>query len=187
MKLIFALGNPGSEYENTRHNVGFMALDYYREKNNLPEYQYKKKFLANISQFSVNQQKVILAKPTTFYNNVGQSAQVISNFYSLQPDDILILHDELALDFGTIRTRSKGSDAGNNGIRSLVNHIGADFWRIRIGTKNSISDQIDSADFVLNRFSTSEQLALVSTEFEQISKFIDEFIADRLEGNTIKT
>lgn len=186
MKLIFALGNPGSEYENTRHNVGFMALDYYKEKYDLPEYQHKKKFLAYISECTINQQRAILAKPTTFYNEVGQSAQLISSFYNIQTTDILVLHDELALNFETIRTRNEGSDAGNNGIKSLISHIGTNFWRVRIGTRNSISDQLDSADFVLSRFSTSEQLALASSGFEQVSEFINDFLSDDLKNSTSK-
>lgn len=186
MKLIVALGNPGSEYTKTRHNIGFMVADYYQEKHQLTDFISKKKFQAEICQFSKNNQKIVLAKPTTFYNLSGNAIRSLVDFYNINSNDILVIHDELMLDFNTIRVRDMGSDAGNNGLKSIIDAIGQDFWRIRIGTKNSFSDQIDSADFVTQHFSTSEQLAINSATLETTSQLIDRFIDGELINQTEK-
>src|SRR4051812_44656762 len=119
MKVIFAQGNPGNEYTTTRHNVGFFMLDRYARDNG-GEFIKKAKFHADIAELSINSEKVLIVKPTTFYNDTGQSARLLIDFYKLDPStDFLVIHDDLALPLGTVRTRDKGSDAGNNGIKSL--------------------------------------------------------------------
>src|SRR6266568_2679917 len=130
MKLILAQGNPGAEYAKTRHNVGFMALDVYAEKHDL-EFQDKSKFHAQIAEMMPEDEKILFVKPTTFYNETGQAARALADFYKIAPTDILVIHDDLALPFGTLRTREKGSDAGNNGIKSLNAHLGEKYTRIR--------------------------------------------------------
>lgn len=181
MKLIFAQGNPGPEYASSRHNIGFMALDYMCKHRELAKFQQKSKFQALLSEFSYKDEKIILAKPTTFYNQTGQAARAIADFYGIRPDDILVIHDELALDFGTIRIRNNGSDAGNKGIRSLTSHLGPDFWRIRIGINNELATRMDSADFVLSRFSKKEAKLIDTTVLPQIKDLVDDFINNSLD------
>lgn len=176
MKVIFAQGNPGSRYEHTRHNAGFSALDFYARQQNLT-FQNKAKFHADIAEITAGDEKVLLVKPTTFYNETGQSARALADFYKLRGSDILVLHDELSLPFGTLRTREKGSDAGNNGIKSLNAHLGEDYARLRIGTWNDIADKAGSFDFVLSNFSADESAKLQSDIFPKIVEIIDDFIA----------
>src|SRR5438445_447838 len=138
MKLIFAQGNPGSQYATTRHNVGFLILDQLAAKAG-KEFIKKPKFHADVAELTIAGEKVLLVKPTTFYNETGQSARSLVDFYKLDTmSDVLVVHDDLALPLGTIRTREKGSDAGNNGIKSLNAHLGHDYHRIRIGIYNEL-------------------------------------------------
>jgi peptidyl-tRNA hydrolase, PTH1 family len=176
MKLILAQGNPGPEYAHTRHNVGFLALDFYAAKQSL-EFQTKSKFQANIAEQTINGEKILLVKPLTFYNETGISARTIADFYKVDIADILVIHDELALPFGTLRTREKGSDAGNNGIKSLNSHLGENYTRIRVGTWNEIADKAGSFDFVLSKFNQEELTKLKTDIFPKISELIADFIA----------
>lgn len=177
MKLIFAQGNPGKQYERTRHNVGFIVLDTLADKESA-SWKTDSKFKADIATLTLNGEKVLLVKPLSFYNETGQVARAITDFYKLNPaDDVLVIHDELALPFGTVRVRDKGSDAGNNGIKSLNAHLGQSYWRIRIGVWNELRDQINDADFVLSAFTKqeTEQLGSIidTTVTPLISRFLD--------------
>lgn len=160
MKVILGLGNPGREYDSTRHNLGFLVLDRLAAQHSV-EFFSKNKYSAQVAEFSNSDEKVLLVKPQTFYNEAGQAARAIVDFYKLQPSaDFLVVHDELALPFGTIRVRADGSDAGNNGIKSLNAHLGPQYTRLRIGIYTPFRDQIDDADFVLGRFNGEEQKQL---------------------------
>lgn len=178
MKLILAQGNPGPEYEQTRHNVGFLSLDFFAQQRNT-SFHAKPKFYAEIAEVTTDSDKVLLVKPTTFYNETGKAARAIADFYKVDTSDILVIHDELALPFGTLRTREKGSDAGNNGIKSLNAHLGENYSRIRIGTWNEIAAKAGSFDFVLSRFSKEEAGALSATIFPKVVELIDDFIAGK--------
>lgn len=180
MKLIVALGNPESNYDLTRHNVGFLLLDHVAAQLGAT-WQPKPKFKGEIAEVVIGGEKAILLKPTTYYNLVGESARAVVDFYKLSPQqDVLALHDELALPFGTLRTRLGGSDAGNNGIKSLIAHLGPDFARIRIGIANPLSSQRDAADFVLSRFNPEEQRALDDIATHALD-FIDHFVHQQKE------
>lgn len=176
MKVILAQGNPGPEYEKTRHNAGFLAIDFFADKKKV-EFQPKSKFHAEIAEFSDNGEKVLLVKPTTFYNETGKAARAVADFYKIDTHDILVIHDELALPFGTLRTREKGSDAGNNGIKSLNAHLGEDYARIRVGTWNDIADKAGAFDFVLSKFNSSERERLQKDIFPKVNELIDNFIS----------
>lgn len=176
MKIILAQGNPGPVYEKTRHNVGFLALDFYADKNN-HEFQNKSKFHADIAEFTTNGDKILLVKPTTFYNETGTCARALADFYKVDTSDILVIHDELSLPFGTLRTREKGSDAGNNGVKSLNAHLGENYARLRVGTANELSEQHSPYDFVLSKFNAEESKKLTSDIFPKINEIINEFIA----------
>lgn len=175
MKLILAQGNPGTEYARTRHNVGFLALDFYASKQGIG-FQNKPKFHAEIAEIKSGEEKVLLIKPTTFYNETGVAARTIADFYKIETIDILVIHDELSLPFGTLRTREKGSDAGNNGIKSLNAHLGENYARIRVGTWNERADIAGSFDFVLSKFTEDELSRLTTDIFPKISELIDAFI-----------
>lgn len=158
--LIVGLGNVGNEYAHTRHNSGFMVVDAYRETHQLPEWQEKPKFKAYISEDFINGKKVILAKPTTMYNLVGESVRALKDFYKLADSDISIVHDEIDLPFGTVKEKLSGGSAGNNGIKSVISHTGENFRRIRIGIRNDLLEKMDAADFVLSKFSADEKKQL---------------------------
>ena len=156
--LIVGLGNPGSEYEGTRHNVGFMCLDEFARKNDFGSWVNKTdmKCLSAVKQ--VGDTRVILCKPQTFMNLSGEAVQAIFHFYKLSLDQVIVVHDELDVDFGQIRMRKGGSSAGHNGIKSLTKHLGSDdYGRVRVGIGPKTPEQMDSADFVLQKFSTKEQ------------------------------
>lgn len=175
MKIVFAQGNPGTEFEKTRHNVGFLALDHYAQNNSL-EFHTKQKFDAEIAETSRGDEKVLFVKPTTYYNETGRAARALADFYKVDSSDILVIHDDLALPFGMLRTREKGSDAGNNGIKSLNTHLGENYARIRIGIRNDLTNRIGAHDFVLARFTPEESEKLHSSVLPKTDNLIDDFI-----------
>lgn len=175
MKIIFALGNPGSQYDGTRHNIGFKILDSYAEENKL-KWSNKSKFSALVAEVKTAKETVLLAKPSTFYNETGVSARQLIDFYNLDAkNDILVIHDDLALPLGTVRTRVKGSDAGNNGVKSLTSHIGPNYHRLRVGIYNNLRDRMDDSDFVLGSFSKEESSRLNKTVIPHVLDVVDNF------------
>lgn len=184
MKIIFAQGNPGKQYERTRHNVGFIALDALAAKEGV-EWRLTTKFNAEIAELTLLGEKVLLVKPRSFYNETGQVARAIIDFYKADPaKDVLVIHDELALPFGTIRIREKGSDAGNNGIKSLNAHLGPAYARIRIGIWNELRDQIDDAAFVLSKFTENEAGTLKELIASKLIDLVYDFVQGKLEASS---
>ena len=179
MKVIFAQGNPGNEYANTRHNVGFALLDAFARIHSA-EFSEKAKFQADIAEISMNGEKILLVKPRTFYNETGRSARAIVDFYKLSPNDILVAHDDLALPFGAIRVREKGRDAGNNGIKSLNAHLGEQYARLRIGIYTDLRDKMGDAAFVLAKFSMAEQATLEKTILPHALQLVEDFCSGTL-------
>ena len=157
MKLIIGLGNPGEEYENTRHNVGFMAIEGIRDQvAGFSNWKLEKKLQAEVCRGHLASccEDVILAKPQSFMNNSGQAVKALITGYRLQVSDILIVHDDLDLELGTLRLSFGSGSAGQNGVQSIIDTLGTkDFWRLRIGigTKKG-----DVAQFVLKNFSRAE-------------------------------
>lgn len=174
MKLIVGLGNARKEYDGTRHNIGFAFIDHIAEEFGTT-WQERPKFKAITAELGLGGEKVILAKPTTFYNLSGEAVRALSDFYKIDPEDILVIHDELALPFGTIRTRSRGTDAGNNGIKSVNAHIGPDYARIRVGTANEQLGAQKAELFVLKPFTKDESAELIKLA-EQTARFVEDFI-----------
>lgn len=175
MKVIFAQGNPGLQYKNTRHNVGFLVVDSLAEQHRA-DFIKKPKFHAEIAEVTIADEKTLLVKPSTFYNETGQAARLITDFYKLSAkDDFLVIHDDLALPLGTIRVREKGSDAGNNGIKSLNAHLGTNYSRIRVGIYNDLRDRVHDADFVLSGFTKAEYEVLSSTITPKVIELIEAF------------
>lgn len=173
--LIVGLGNPGKEYEGTRHNIGFDALNHFAKLEDFPDWINKKDLKGHISLKSINGKKIILLKPSTYMNLSGNSVQLVQNFYKIDNSKTLIVHDELDVNFGSIRIRGKGKDAGHNGIKSVINQIGDEFSRLRIGVGPKQPEQIDSADYVLKKFTSKEQADLNKLH-KEATNIINEYI-----------
>ena len=182
MKIIFFQGNPGEKYAGTRHNVGFAFADFLAEKFGV-KFAEKSKFRADLAEISLNGEKILLIKPRTYYNETGSSAQAICDFYKVDfREDFLVIHDDLALDFGVVRTRRSGSDAGNNGLKSMISVFGQDFPRVKIGIANDFLAKMDSADFVLAKFSKAENEKLPQI-FEICESFVFNFAKNKFENS----
>lgn len=158
--LIVGLGNVGKEFEGTRHNVGFAILDAFAEKQSFEDWTAKKDLKCQLSTGNLGEARVILCKPTTMMNHSGEAVQAVTHFYKIDPTSIYVVHDELDVEFGQIRTRLGGGSAGHNGIKSVSQHIGENYGRVRVGVGPKTPEQIDSADFVLARFNEDEQFQM---------------------------
>lgn len=154
--LIVGLGNVGSEYDNTRHNIGFACVDEFARKNDFPAWMNKTDLKCHLTSTMIGDTKVYLCKPTTFMNLSGEAVQAITHFYKIPAERIVVVHDEIDIDFGHIRLRTGGSSAGHNGIKSVTENIGEGYGRVRVGVGPKVPKQIDSADFVLAQFSKQE-------------------------------
>ena len=155
--LFIGLGNPGAEYTGTRHNIGFACLDAFAKANGFPDWQNKKDLKCQHTSQTLGDTRVILIKPQTFMNLSGEAAQAVMAFYKLDPSRVIAVYDELDIDFGQIRLRQGGTAAGHNGVKSLIQHVGEEFGRVRIGIGPKRPERIDSAKFVLQKFSADEQ------------------------------
>ncbi len=157
MKLIVGLGNPGNEYEMTRHNAGFIALDKMIEQENLSRKK-SDKLQADTFDFKIGRNKIILAKPLTFMNDSGRSVQSLINFYRIMAKDLIVVHDDKDIPVGEIRVQVNRGPAGHNGIKSIIENIGTqDFTRIRIGVGPADKEKIEIiSNFVLNKFTKEE-------------------------------
>lgn len=159
--VLVGLGNPGPEYALTRHNVGFLCLDEFAKKNDITSWVHKTDMKCHVAVQMVGDTRVILCKPTTYMNRSGEAVQALLHFYKLQLSQLVVVHDELDIDFGHIRTRVGGSSAGHNGVKSLTTHLGSpEYGRVRVGIGPKYPPAMDSADFVLQAFSTTEQGSL---------------------------
>ncbi len=173
MRLIIGFGNPGNQYNFTRHNFGFLALDFYAKLNNLT-WAEKPRWRALVAENKAND--ALLIKPQTFYNDQGSCIRTISDFYKVKPKDILIICDDFNLTFGQIRFRERGSAGGNNGLKSTIQHLGTDdFPRLRLGTGNDeLRNRIGDVDFVLSKFTEEEHANLPET-LRKIADFVSKY------------
>lgn len=152
--IIVGLGNPGKQYEGTRHNIGFSVIDELSDKYNISVDTKKHKAL--IGKGVIEGEKVLLVKPQTFMNNSGESVREILDYYKADVDELLIIYDDISLDVGKLRLRPKGSAGGHNGIKSIIAHTGSEnFKRIRFGVGDK-PPKYDLADWVLGKFPTSD-------------------------------
>nr|WP_295970512.1 aminoacyl-tRNA hydrolase [uncultured Bacillus sp.] len=173
MKLIVGLGNPGKQYEKTRHNIGFIVVDKIAEKLNIQLDQAKFKGLFGMGH--IEGEKVLLLKPLTYMNLSGESIRAIIDFYQIDTEDLLVIYDDLDLPAGRIRLRQKGSAGGHNGIKSTIAHLGTQaFNRIRVGI-NRPSNGMEITDYVLGRFS-QEELAEIEEAVERSADACIEWI-----------
>ena len=174
MKLIIGLGNPGKEYENTRHNIGFMVLDNY-----LGNISWKEKFNGLYYDTCVGDEKVIFLKPQTYMNLSGNSVQEFVNFYKISNMDLLVIQDDLDLPFLSYRLKCKSSSGGHNGIKSIISCLGTDeIPRLKIGIAHDKS--MDTKDYVLGKFS-KEDVEKFTGYYKTFNDIIDLFIKDGLQ------
>ncbi len=169
--LVVGLGNPDKKYENTRHNAGWLAIDYIAEKFscNVNKIKYK----SFIGECNIGGKKVMLMKPTTYMNNSGQAVVEAMNFYKIPPENVIVILDDISLDVGKMRIRSKGSDGGQKGMRSIIYLSGSDkFPRVKIGIGAKPNPQWDLADWVLSKF-TNDEGKLLEKMFENATQAVE--------------
>lgn len=178
--LVVGLGNIGKEYQGTRHNIGFASVNRFVADHDFPGWIEKKDLNCYFTDTQLGETKAIVIKPTTLMNLSGEAVQAVAHFYKIHPDNIVAVHDELDIPFGQIRTRVGGSSAGHNGIKSVTEHIGEDFGRVRIGIGPKTPEQIDSADFVLARFSAEQQ-----EQLKNLTKEVSSILSEYVYGNQL--
>ena len=155
--LVIGLGNPGTTYEKTRHNVGFMVLDAISQAFDFPEFSFSKKHNALVSKGMIHERTTTLAKPQTFMNNSGKSVQSLAK----QDKDLLVIHDDIDLPIGTLRISENRGSAGHKGVESIIQTLGTkNFKRLRIGIQPKKGKPEDTESFVLKQFSKAEQSQL---------------------------
>lgn len=174
--LLVGLGNIGKEYDLTRHNVGFIVIDEFVAKTDeMDAWVEKKSLKCQVSTGRIGESRVIAIKPTTFMNLSGEAVQAVVGFYKIPAEYIAVIHDELDIDFGQIRLRVGGSSAGHNGIKSITGVIGEEYGRIRIGVGPKKPARIKAEDFVLQKFSTTEQKQLPNLTRE-VQSILSEYL-----------
>lgn len=157
MKVIVGLGNPGPQYSETRHNIGFLLVDLLAEQYQL---QFRAKFQGLWAEENVAGERVFFLKPQTFMNLSGRSVSELCHFYKIQGKDLLVAHDDMDLTFGKIRLRNQGSAGGHNGIKSILMELGSEkFWRLKLGVGRPPKEW-DPARFVLSTFEEGELMPL---------------------------
>ena len=181
MKLIVGLGNPGKEYDETRHNIGFNMLDIIADKYNL-SFNENKKFNALEVIFNIMNEKIILIKPLTFMNLSGDCVVKYVNYYNININDILVIHDDLDMELGKIRIVYDSSSGGHNGIKSIINNLDSQkFTRLKIGIAHN--KNIDTRDYVLGKFS-KEDMDFLADTYNKVSNIVQDFINNDI--NTLK-
>ncbi len=172
MFLIVGLGNPGSQYEDTRHNIGFKVIDNIAKEYNIEIN--RQKFKGMCGEGFINGEKVILLKPTTYMNLSGESIREVVDFYKISNEDVLVIYDDISLDVGRLRIREKGSAGGHNGIKSIIAHLGTDiFPRIKVGVGQP---NVDLVNYVLGKF-TKEEMEVLSESIDASTKAAKEIIS----------
>lgn len=161
IRCIIGLGNPGAPYAATRHNAGAWFLDQFAEKNHV-QLCLNKKFRSFVGEFTHQSEKCFLLKPTTYMNESGLPVSVFAQFYKIVPAEILVVHDELDFEPGIVRLKQGGGHGGHNGLRDIVSHIGADFYRLRIGIGHP-GHRDEVTDYVLSNPSRDDRTAIIKT------------------------
>lgn len=180
MYLVAGLGNPGKQYDMTRHNIGFEVIDYMAEK--LDVKVNKLKFKALYGEIKIGMEKVLLVKPQTYMNLSGDSIRDFCNFYKIPVENVIIINDDIAIEAGRLRIRKKGSAGGHNGLKSIIYQLNSDnFPRIRVGVGAPKHEDYDLADFVLGRFS-KEEIPIIEEAIIKASKSVEEIIKNNIDS-----
>lgn len=174
MKLIVGLGNPGKEYDGTRHNIGFMVIDNYLENNN-----WQKKFDGVYLILNMGKDKVMFLKPLTYMNNSGIAVIKASKYYDIKPEDILVIQDDLDIEFGHHKLKKDSSSGGHKGIKSIIAALNTDsFGRLKIGISHDKNK--DTINYVLGKFS-KEEMNVLNNNYKVYNEIIDSFINDGID------
>lgn len=180
MYIILGIGNPGKKYDGTRHNIGFIALDYMSEKYGIKINKIKHKAL--IGEGKIAGEKVMLVKPQTFVNLSGESLREICSYYKVPTENIIVIHDDISLACGKMRIRTKGSDGGHNGIKSIIYQLSSDsFIRIKVGV-GTPPENYDLADWVLGHFSKEE----ITHLSKLVDCIVEEVVPEIIQNGTEK-
>lgn len=180
MKIIVGLGNPGKEYEKTRHNAGFLVLDLLRKELGFPAFANKKRFFSEISQGTYEGEEILLVKPQTFMNESGKSLSAIVRFYQIPQENLWIIYDDIDLIEGTFRIREKGSSGTHNGMKSIIKQLGhGNFPRFRVGIAKEPMRK-DIVKFILAPL-TGEAWKCFETNLKTMPKIVKEALKEELE------
>ena len=183
--IIAGLGNPGTQYENTRHNCGFMAAETLADIYKTPLKRLRFKSLTG--EISIGGKRCLVMKPTTFMNNSGDAVEEAAVFYKIPPERILVIYDDISLDVGRLRIRGKGSDGGHNGMKSIILRLNSDnFPRIRIGVGKKPNKDYDLADWVLSRF-TKEEGEKLETALSNSAKAAELIVEGKIYTTELRT
>lgn len=184
--LVVGLGNPGKEYEQTRHNAGFMAVEQALQDWNLDKPKLAPKFKAKLSQGRVGDEDVFIMEPLTFMNASGQSIRAVMDYYKIPDNHLLVVSDDIDLPFGSLRSRQNGASGGHHGLDSVKQHQTVDFARVRIGVSNELRTHENAPQFVLSPFSKEEadHLPIV---LQEAVRMIETFIYGAFTEETVKT
>lgn len=179
MYIIAGLGNPGSRYEHTRHNAGFEVIDILADRMGICVDEKKHKALCG--RGALEGQKVILIKPQTFMNLSGESVRAAADFYKVEPENIIIVYDDVSLEPGQLRIRGKGSAGGHNGIKNIISHLGTqEFPRVKVGVGEK-PKEMDLADYVLSRFSKGEQ-EMMDQAFREAAQAVSAMVGQGMDA-----
>jgi PTH1 family peptidyl-tRNA hydrolase len=182
--IVVGLGNIGKTYERTRHNAGFIAIDYIAEKLSVKIDRVK--FHATVAEAKMGEHGVLLMKPSTLMNNSGVAIAEAAGFYKIPPENIIVLHDEISFDPGMLRIRRKGSAGGHNGLKSLISSLASDeFPRIKIGVGKKPNPQYDLADWVLGKMPEADMKAM-SARFDDIATAAEMIVKGDIDGAMAK-
>ena len=178
--IVVGLGNIGKQYEKTRHNAGFLAIDRIAERCGVKIDRVK--FHSTVAEVNIGGVRVLLMKPTTLMNNSGVAIGEAAAFYKIPPENVLVLHDEISFDAGIIRIRRKGSAGGHNGLKSIIAHLSSDgFPRIKIGVGQKPSPEYDLVDWVLGKFPEAD-LDAIAKRYADICSATEEIIAGKIDA-----
>lgn len=176
MFLIVGLGNPGQEYQKTRHNIGFMVLDKLSSTNGF-DFEDSRPFKAQIAKTNLHGQSVLFLKPQTYMNLSGQAVAAAANFYKIPPQNILVICDDLSLELGTLRLRAKGSSGGQKGLNNIITLLGSqDVLRLRLGIGPK-PDFIDAANYVLAKFPKGQE-ELLNSALDKAQETVEKFLKE---------
>ena len=177
--IVVGLGNIGAEYDKTRHNAGFMAIDYIAKELGVKIDRVK--FNSTVGEAVMAGKRILLMKPSTYMNNSGVAIAQAATFYKIPPENVIVLHDEISFDVGVMRIRRKGSAGGHNGLKSIIAHLpGENFPRIKIGVGKKPSPDYDLVNFVLGKFS-KEDLSSLDEEYPRIYSAVELILSGKIE------
>lgn len=180
-RLIVGLGNPGTAYDKTRHNIGFRVLDQFARTKGAEEWQKNRKLRGEIAQLEQDgSDKVYLVKPTTFMNESGVCLQKVCSYYKVPPEEIIVVYDEINLEVGELKISSRGGPGGHNGLSDIIDRLKPTFTRVRIGIGQKRPKEMDLADYVLGKFSEEDETK-ISASMERYIDCLDRLLKEGTE------